>query len=239
MNSIQRSEYIKGIKFDKGPLAVEQINYLTKIVNVYIAYDLNAWPRKPTNNFKFKNCLFGATNIVQNSEKEKYLYNGYGITFDSAGSWSFDNEFARNLLISFGVDNNLSSHSDNRKNNFLILGKSPTYGINRSFGSPEKKFRINFTKVNRKFCLSLHYNGDNSYLLVNGKKIFKFKADNKNANFSTQFCLGSISYGFSATESREVSLNGNVYDFLVDYNSIDKSDRLNIHKYLMTKNNIK
>ena len=40
-------------------------------------------------------------------------------------------------------------------------------------------------------------------------------------------------------ESREVSLNGNVYDFSVDCNSIDRSDIQNIHKYLMTKNNIK
>ena len=40
-------------------------------------------------------------------------------------------------------------------------------------------------------------------------------------------------------ETREVSLNGNVHDVPVDYNSIDKSNILNIHKYLMTKNNIK
>ena len=79
----------------------------------------------------------------------------------------------RNVII-FGANNGSSSHSDNRKNNFLILGES----------------------------------------------------------------LGSISIGFSAIESREVSLNGNVYDFSVDYNSIDKSDILNIRKYFMTKNNI-
>ena len=84
-----------GIKFDKDPLAVEQNNYLTKIVNVYIVYDLDAWLRNPTNNFKFKNCLFGATNIVKNSDKEKYVYSGYGITFDSGGSRSFDNGNAR------------------------------------------------------------------------------------------------------------------------------------------------
>ena len=82
--------------------------------------------------------------------------------------------------------------------------------------------------------MNLHYNGD-SYLFLNGKEIFKFKADDKNVNFPTQFCLGSISNGFSTLESREVSLN----DFPVDYNSIDKSDTLNITKYLMTKNNIK
>ena len=103
----------------------------------------------------------------------------------------------------------------------------------------KKKFSINFTKANTKFCLSLHYNGDNSYLFVNGKEIFKFKADNKNVNnFPTQFCLGSISNGFGAFKFREVFLNGNVYDFLVDYNSIDKSNILNIHKYLMIKNSI-
>ena len=103
----------------------------------------------------------------------------------------------------------------------------------------KKKFSINFIKANTKFSLSLHYNADNSYFFVNGKEIFKFKTDNKNVNFPTQFCLGSVSNGFGAIESREVSLNGSVYDFSVDYNSIDKSDILNIHKDLTTKNNVK
>ena len=70
LHSIKLSEYRIGIKFDEDPLAVEQNNYLTKIVNVYIVYDLDAWPRNPTNNLKFKNCLFGATNIIKNSDKK-------------------------------------------------------------------------------------------------------------------------------------------------------------------------
>ena len=49
------------------------------------------------------NCLFGATNIVKNSNKEQYVYSGYGIAFDSAGSGSFDNDTARNVII-FGAD---------------------------------------------------------------------------------------------------------------------------------------
>ena len=57
-------------KFDKDPLAVEQNIFTTKIVNVYIVYDLDAWPRKPTNNFKFKNSLFGATSIIKNVIKK-------------------------------------------------------------------------------------------------------------------------------------------------------------------------
>ena len=96
---------------------------------MYIVNDLDASPRNPANNFKFKSCLFGATNIVKNSDKEKYVYSGYGIKFDSASSWSFDNDFARNVII-FDVDNSWSILSDNRKNNFLILGKGPTYCIN-------------------------------------------------------------------------------------------------------------
>ena len=47
------------------------------------------------------------------------------------------------------------------------------------FGSPEKMFSINFTRAITKFCLSLHKNHDNSYLFINGKEIYKFKADNK------------------------------------------------------------
>ena len=63
---------------------------------------------------------------------------------------------------------------------------------------------------------------------INWKEIFKLKSENKNDNFQTQYCLGSGSVGFSATESSEVSLNGNVYDFSVDYNYIDKTYLLNI-----------
>ena len=72
LRNMKLSGYRIGIKFDKDHLAVEQNNYLTKIVNFYIVYDLDAWPRNPTNNMKFKNYLFGATNIVKNSGKEKY-----------------------------------------------------------------------------------------------------------------------------------------------------------------------
>ena len=181
---------------------------MTKIVNVYIAYDLDAWSRNPINNFNFKNWLFGATKTVKNRVKEKYVYSGYGITFDSNGFWSFDNGTARNV-----------------KREALVHQK--------------KRNSINFTEPEAIFFLSLHYNADNIYLIVNKKEICKFKADNKNVNLPTQICFGSISNGFSTTESREVSLKRNVYGFSVEYNSFDKSQNLNTHKYLMTKDNIK
>ena len=81
-----------------------------------------------------------------------------------------------------------------------MLGEAPTYGINESFGAPEKGFRINYSKANIKFCLSLHYNHNNSYLFVNWKEIYKIKADN--VTFPTQFYLGCISNRVSNTESR-------------------------------------
>ena len=123
--------------------------------------------------------MFGATNIVRNNIKEKWVHSGYEIIFDSAGSCSFGNGDARNV-VTFGVDNSSSSHADNHKKHFLVLGEGPTFGINQSFGSLEKKFIINFSEPRTKFCLSLYYNSDNSYLFVNGKEIFKFRAEAKN-----------------------------------------------------------
>ena len=87
--------------------------------------------------------------------------------------------------------------------------------------------------------LGLHYNGVNSYLFVNKTEIYKFKADNGTVNFPTQFCAGSISDEFGSNDIKGISLNGNVYDFSVDFNAILKSDILDIHKYLMNKDNIK
>ena len=102
------------------------------------------------------------------------------------------------VVVIFGVDNSSSSHSDNRGNNFLVLGEGDTFGINGRFGAPENKFNINFSKANTKFCLILYYNGDNSDLFDSGKEIHQYKDDYKNVSFPTQFCLGSISNDFGS-----------------------------------------
>ena len=143
MHSIKLSGYAIGITFDKDSLAAEQNNYLTKIVNFYIACDLNTLPRNPNDNFKFKNCLFEATSIVKSSDKEKYVYSGYRIIFDSVCSWGFNNDTARNAII-FGVGNSLSSRADNGQGE----GENPTFGINGSFGKKKKK-RLALILVNQ------------------------------------------------------------------------------------------
>ena len=71
---------------------------MNKISNVYIIYDLDACPGNRTNSFKLKSWLFGATSIAKSSDKEKHMYSGYGITFNSAGSWSFNNDTVRIVL---------------------------------------------------------------------------------------------------------------------------------------------
>ena len=101
----------------------------------------------------------------------------------------------------------------------------------------EKLYSTNFTKNNTKFCLSMHYNGGNSYLFVNGTKIIKVKA-NDSEIAASPLCLGNISKDFSVDNMKKTELNGYVYDFSVDYSAIGVADILDIHKYLIKKNGI-
>ena len=108
------------------------------------------------------------------------MYSGYGIAFGGKDSWSFNDEFARNVTI-FGVDHSSSFHTDNLKNEFLILGERNTFSINGSFGAKEKNIYILIlVKQKQRFA-----NDDYTYLFVNGKEIYKFQAGNK--NFPSQF----------------------------------------------------
>ena len=96
---------------------------------------------------------------------------------------------------------------------------------------------INFTFTKNKFCLSLHYNGGNSYLFVNGTEIYKFKVKDSEI-VAAPICLGNISKDWSADNMKKIGFNGYIYDFSVDYYATDVDDIKDIHKYLMKKNNI-
>ena len=103
---------------------------------------------------------------------------------------------------------------------------------------PQKKmYWIHFTKHNKKFCLSLHYNGANSYLFVNGKKNHKLKVKDSEI-VATPLYLVNISKDWSVDNVKKTGLNGYVYDFSVDYDSIAVDDILDIHNYLTKKNDI-
>ena len=112
-----------------------------------------------------KNRLFGAVTLTKNGDIDKYGYSCYGIRFDRRSRFSFPGTgFGQNVLI-FGVDMSFSTHSDNKKKYILVLRKGPTQGLEHGL-TAEKIYSINFTVIKKKFCLSLHYNGANSYFFL-------------------------------------------------------------------------
>ena len=82
------------------------------------------------------------------------------------------------------------------------------------------------------------YYGVNSYVFINGIKIYKFKAKNSEINTSP-LCLGNVLKDFSVDNMKKTGLYRYACNFSVDYDSIDVDDILDIHKYLMKKHNIK
>ena len=130
-----------------------------------------------------------------------------------------------------------SVHLDNKGKGILILGKGPTQGLSEHSLTAEKMYSVNFTDNGEKYCLSLHYNGANSQLFVNGTEIIKFKAKYSEI-VVTPLCLGNISKDWSLDNMKDTGLNGYVYDFTLNYDAIAVDGIKAIHKYLMKKNNI-
>ena len=127
-----------------------------------------------------------------------------------------------------------SADIDSKKKDILVLRKGPTQELEHTLIAG-KMYSINFTVTRNKFYLSLHYNGANSYLFVNGTEIYKFRA--KDSEIATSpLCLGNISKDWSTDNMKKTGLNGYVYEYVcVDYDTIDVDDIVDIHKYLMKK----
>ena len=111
---------------------------------------------------------------------------------------------------------------DNRKKDTSIFGKGPTQRLESKL-SAEKLHSINFTKKNTKFCLSLHCNGANSYLVINCTETIKFKAKDSEI-FAYSLCLGNISKDWSQDNMKKTGFNEYICDFSSDYNAITVSD---------------
>ena len=129
-----------------------------------------------------------------------------------------------------------SAHIDNKKKDILVLGIEQTQALEHTL-TTEKMYSINFTVINKKFCLSLHYNGANSYLFVNGAEIYKFKAKDSEILKGPK-CFGNISKDWSVDNMNRTGFTGYVYDISVDFEAIVVDDIKDIHKYLMKKNDI-
>ena len=122
--------------------------------------------------------MFGATKLTKpgdTTDTDKYIYSGYALGFDSTSQYSHpQGGMAKNIII-FGVDLSNSVYATNKTQNILILGHGLTQKVNNA-AIYAKMYSPNFSAENEIFCLSLHYNGDSSYLFVNGKEVTKFKA---------------------------------------------------------------
>ena len=129
-----------------------------------------------------------------------------------------------------------STKIDNRRKDILILGKCSTKRLEHTL-SAEKNYLINFTENDKKLCLSLHYNGEDSYLFVNGAEIYKFRAKDIEIVVAP-LCRVNISKDLLVDSMKNTRLNGYIYDFSVDYDAIPVDDILDIHKYLMKKDNM-
>ena len=82
------------------------------------------------------------------------------------------------------------------------MGTGLTQGINDTTIYAEKNFYRNFTDFGKKFVLSLHYNGDNSYLFVNGKQELKFKTKTDQL-IKEKLCIGNLSDQWTTSESEK------------------------------------
>ena len=173
-----------------------------------------------------ENYLFGSVKLTQNPDIDKNGYSGYGIGCDRKGFLSISNEIDKNVIV-FGVDMSSSSKIGNRKKDILILGKGPTQGLEHTL-SAEKLYSIYFTKKNTEFFLSLHYNGKNSYLFVNGTEIIKFKVKDSEIK-AYSLCSGNTSKGWSHDNMKRTGFNAT---------DVDVDNIKDIHKYSMKKNGI-
>ena len=213
------------LRFTGSVLQQKTVTYShKKVVNLYVVYEITNFhgiDSYPT----LTNALFGAVKLTKNADIDKYRYFGYGIGFDGRGFYSRPSgRTGRNVII-FGADVRSCVHVDNKWKDILILGKGVTQGLREYSLAAAKIYSINFTKINTKFCLSLHYNGANSYLFVSGTEIHKFKA-NDFENVPNNLCLGNISKDFWASNTKKTGFTGHIYNFSVDYDAINVDDIL-------------
>ena len=240
--------YLKGSHFQQNyVLNTSNDNVINdNVINIYIVYKLDPIATsRDTTTFTIQNSLFGAMQITKNADISKYNYKGYGICFDGRKEFAHirkrgnfnETTMARNVLI-FGVDMSFSKHANNKRNNIYVMGKDYVPRINDTTLYAEKIYYRNFTDLGHKFVLSLHYNGNNSYLYVNGNQELKFKAKTDQL-VKEKLCLGDLSDQWITSESEKTGTYGKIYDFVVDYEQIAGTTKiLDMHRYLINKHNI-
>ena len=130
-----------------------------------------------------------------------------------------------------------SRHSTHKKQSVSVLGHGLIQKIDDTTIYAEKMHSPNFIVDNKTFCLSLHYNSNNSYLFVNGREVTKIK-DKNSKLIKYPMCLGGLSKDYDKNSRKDTGLYGNAYDFSVEYTAIANGKMVDIHNYLTKKNNV-
>ena len=216
------------------------------VINIYCVYKLDPIASSRDTSLTIQDAFFGAMQITKNTtDNSKNNYKGYGICFDEGSQFGHTMTEGgrthiangRNVFI-FGADMSFSIHRTNRANHIYVMGNGLTKGIHDTTLYVEKKYFRDFKEPNVKFVLSLHYNGNDSYLFVNGTQELKFKRKTDQL-VKEKLCIGNLSDQWTASESEKTGLYGNIYDFVVDYEQIlGVKPICHMHRYLMTKHNI-
>ena len=235
--------YLSGNHFQQNKVIIPNNN---NAINIYCVYKLDPIASSRDTSFTIQNALFGAMQITKNAtDNSKNNYKGYGICFDERSQFGHAitedgrayTTNGRNVLI-FGVDMSFSAHATNRANHIYLMGDGLTQGINDTTLYVEKNNWRNFADPGKKFIISLHYNGDESYFFVNGRQELKFKAKTDQL-VKEKLCIGNLSDQWTTSELEKTGLYGNIYDFVVDYEKIVGVKTIyDMHRYLIIKNNI-
>ena len=141
--------------FKWGCLKQDKVTFnYGKIVNIYIAYDLQS-NLNYNPDFTFENCLFGAVTVTKNVDVNKYKYSGYGTGFDGNAVFTHPaGSFGNNAII-FGVDMTSSVHIDNKKR-YFNFGKASNTRIRTAFINCRKNVFNHFSATGKRICSSLH-----------------------------------------------------------------------------------
>ena len=240
--------YLQGNHFQQNNVLTSSNDHVINknVVNIYIVYKLDPLASTRDKSFTIQNALFEAMQITKNAtDNSKNNYKGYRICFDERSEFGLTitegghahTTDARNVLI-FGADMSSSVHTTNRANRIYLMGTGLTQGINDTTIYAEKNFYRNFTDFGKTFVLSLHYNGDNSYLFVNGRQELKFKAKTDQL-VKEKLCIGNLSDQWTTSESEKTGVYGKIYDFVVDYQQISGVKTIyDMYRYLIIKHNI-
>ena len=181
--------YLSGNHFQQNKVIIPNNN---NVINIYCVYEIQPISISKNDTFTEQNALFGAMQITKNADTSNYKYKGYCICFDEGELFSIGNiNNGRNVII-FGVHENSVIHANNKANKIFVMGDAFVQGINDTTLYAEKMYSQNFTQPSTKFVLSLHYNGDNSYLFVNGKQELKIKAKTESL-VKEKACIGNLS----------------------------------------------